>query len=71
MIVKHISTSTSIEKLYEVITDEGTFFYKEWEDESGRVLDFILKDENGTEYESVQNYSIISEIQEQIDNNCL
>ena len=45
---------------------QGILFYKEWIDaETGRCIDFALRDFNGHD---IDNDALIEDIQEQIDN---
>lgn len=45
---------------------QGILFYKEWLDaETGRCIDFALRDFNGHD---IDNDALIEDIQEQIDN---
>ena len=64
-IIKQYTTAV-VEHVYNIDhPTQGILFYKEWIDaETGRCIDFVLRDFNGRD---IDNDALIEEIQEQID----
>jgi hypothetical protein len=60
-------TSVVVEHVYNIDhPTQGIMFYKEWIDsETGKCIDFVLRDFNGHD---IDDDALIEEIQEQIDN---
>jgi len=58
--------STVTEVTYTLQDDLSAFYYKEWLDDSGKVIDSILRDKDGYE---IDDSILLEEVQQFIDNN--
>jgi len=58
--------STVTEVSYTLQDDLGAFYYKEWLNDSGKVIDSILRDKDGYE---IDDPNLLEEVQQFIDNN--
>ncbi|TXG76204.1 hypothetical protein E6Q11_05225 [Candidatus Dojkabacteria bacterium] len=61
------STEQVTANIYQVENNGGKYTYKEWVNEKGKVVDFILLDQDGHEMDSAENSDFIDEICELID----
>ena len=53
-----------IEVEYVLDTTKGQIFYKEWQDERGRVIDAAMRDKDGFE---IYDAALFEEIEEYVD----
>jgi len=58
--------STVTEVTYTLQDDLSAFYYKEWLNDSGKVIDSILRDKDGYE---IDDPILLEEVQQFIDNN--
>jgi hypothetical protein len=56
--------STVTEVVYTIKDEVSTFFYKEWRNDSGKVIDAVLRDKDGFE---IDNPVILEMVEEYLD----
>ena len=56
--------STVTEVIYTLQDDTGSFFYKEWLNESGKVIDSLMRDKDGYQ---IDDPALLEQVQEFLD----
>jgi len=63
-LLKHETFSQLVEHTYTLKDETGVLIYKEWVDESGSVMDFILRNKDG---EDIDDPELFDQVMEFID----
>ena len=63
-LLKHETSSEVVEHTYIIQDDKGKIVYKEWVNDSGKVIDFTLRDKDGYE---IDDADLMEQIQEFVD----
>jgi hypothetical protein len=63
-LLKHETSSEVVEHTYIIQDDKGKIVYKEWVNDSGKVIDFTLRDKDGYE---IDDADLMEQVQEFVD----
>jgi len=60
-LLKHETSSEVVEHTYIIQDDKGKIIYKEWVNDSGKVIDSTLRDKDGYEIDDPELYDQVME----------
>jgi len=67
-LLKHETFNELVEHTYTLKNETGVLVYKEWVDQSGSVMDFTLRNEDGEDIGDPELFDQVMEFLETLDN---
>ena len=64
-LLNRVEVATVTEVTYTFQDDVSTFYYKEWMNDAGEIVDFVIRDKDGYE---IEDPALLEQVQDFVEN---